>query len=189
MICIENRNGLYYFPNVFDGEVITSLDEKEWIPLSKNKNSRLVQHYGYTYDYTSKNIYTKCEEIPPFLEKYRNFLMEVCKENSLLSSDDYEFNQCIINNYYPGQGINPHTDNLNYGEAIGCFSVGSGTIMTFSRDEEKKDIYIEENSLYVMTLQSRYSYTHCMPGRKSDLFEGNVIPRKRRISITFRNVK
>jgi len=61
--------------------------------------------------------------------------------------------------------------------------------MVFKNGEEKKEIYVKPNSLYIMSDDARYVWTHEMPSRKSDLVDNNKIKRDRRVSLTFRNVK
>ena len=43
-------------------------------------------------------------------------------------------------------------------------------------------------SLLLMTGESRYEWTHCIRHRSMDVIDGEVVPRKTRISITFRHV-
>ena len=100
----------------------------------------------------------------------------------------YNFNQCLINNYEPGQGISKHIDLITFGGVIGCFTFGSGSVMTFRRNNEVFNIYVRPNSLYIMSGESRYIWTHEMPSRKSDVVEGKKLLRNRRVSVTFRHV-
>lgn len=45
------------------------------------------------------------------------------------------FDQLIINEYQPGQGINPHIDNVKlFAEPIVSLSLGSECIMEFDRE-------------------------------------------------------
>ena len=184
--------GLYYINDIKEdlSQIIIELDKLKWIPLSNNVNSRLVQHYGYKYDYKTYNIRTKCDDIPSFLIKLKNILTTVCLELNIIN-DNYIFNQCIVNNYLPGQGINQHTDVKSYGDVIGCFTLGPttracrhGATMTFRNKNNKVDLYVKPNSLYIMSGDARYTWTHEMSQKKYD----NDIKRQRRISITFRNV-
>ena len=118
------------------------------------------------------------------LIELKETLTLVCQSLEIIN-DDYVFDQCIVNNYFPGQGISKHIDLIDFGSVIGCFSICSGSEMVFQRGEEKYGIYAEPNSLYIMSGDSRYKYTHEMVSKKSD----NGKTRDRRISITFRNVK
>jgi len=139
----------------------------------------MVQHYGFKYDYFTRKIDQKCDPLPIFLQKLKNVLTNVCVELEIINKE-YVFNQCIINNYYEGQGISPHIDVKSYGGVIGCFTLGSGAIMKFSYGDEDVELYVKPNSLYIMSGDSRYKWNHSMPVKKSR--------KDRRVSITFRNV-
>jgi len=112
----------------------------------------------------------------------------MCKDIGILPKN-YEFNQIIVNNYESGQGISAHTDVKEYGEIIGCYTIGSGGTMRFTRkDGNLYDLYVHPNSLYIMSGESRYEWKHEMASKKSDVVDGVKIPRGRRVSITFRCV-
>lgn len=102
--------------------------------------------------------------------------------------NSYHFNQCIINNYKEGQGISPHIDYIDYGKVIGCFTLVSGAEMIFTLDDYKYNLYVNSNSLYIMSGESRYKYKHSMSSKLYDIYKNKKIKRSRRISITFRNV-
>jgi alkylated DNA repair dioxygenase AlkB len=194
---IGKPKGLYYFDSMIqpkmEKELIEFLDKgSKWKSLSKSPNSRKVQHYGYLYDYKSGKSNGKTDEIP----KQFQFLIDVLKDNcEMLKIDSLDFNQVIVNNYESGQGISAHIDTNDYGEIIGCYTIGSGATMCFSKDDKqsKYNLYVKPKSLYIMSGESRYNWTHEMPSRKSDMVndeQGNEkrIKRDRRISITFRFV-
>ena len=188
---INAISGLFYIKDIKinTSNIIKNLDELHWVPLSNNKNSRMVQHYGYKYDYLTKKINVKSNELPNFLLNLQSILTQICI-NIDICKTTYEFNQCIVNNYYTGQGISKHIDVKSYGEIIGCFSLGSGATMRFTNsiNDEKHDIYVEPNSLYIMSGDARYIWTHEMIYAKYDNVDNKIIPRDRRISVTFRNV-
>ena len=188
--------GLYYIENtnINLAEIILKLDKSEWTPITKSSNSRKVQHYGYKYDYMTSNINIKCDDIPDFLEPLQKKLLKLCQNFKLVNQDEnasnnnYQFNQCIVNNYQSSQGISKHIDTKLYGSVIGCYTAGSGATMTFKKNKEKIDLYVKPNSLYIMSGDARYKWTHEMVARKSDMVDDTRIPRSRRVSITFRCV-
>jgi alkylated DNA repair dioxygenase AlkB len=186
---IENLNGFYYIENIIDDNyskiLIDNIDNKEWKKLTNSDNSRLVQHYGYLYDYKNRNIYNKTDNIPDFMNDLINLLNLYCNNNDIYTEP---FNQCIINNYNIGQGISKHIDSLSYGSVIACFTLNSGCYINFEYKDNKKSIYVKPNSLYILSGDARYKWTHEITGRKSDMIDGIKILRHRRISITFRNV-
>ena len=176
--------GLYYFNGLpIQKNIVEQLDQREWIPVSAADNSRATQQYGFIYDYKTRQVGPPCEPIPDFLEDLRRQLTEKCP-----TTPDNYFNQCIVNNYMPSQGINKHIDHNAYGEIIGCITLGSGATMTFRNGENKQDLYVEPDSMYIMTGDSRYKWTHEMPARKSDTIDGKKLIRGRRVSVTFRHV-
>lgn len=179
-------SGLKYYDNVIDekfsDELFEFLDrenEKKWKSLSDSKKSRKVQHYGYKYDYKSRNITQKGEEIPEIFKPLFDYI---------LTHSDETFNQIIVNNYEPSQGISAHTDVKDYGKVIACFSIGSGAVMRFTSENLSYDLYVKKNSIYIMSGDSRYNWKHEMVSRKSDVVDGKKIQRGRRISITLRKV-
>jgi len=175
--------GFFYLPQAFDGtQIMTMLDQGEWKSVSEAENSRRYQHFGSNYDYVRRKIVSGAEPIPGFLNPVVAHLSTFCKEKGLSS----EFNQCIVNDYQPGQGINKHTDIKAYGPVIGCYTFGSGATMVFRKGDEVYHQYVEPNSLYVMSGESRSDWTHEMPSRKSDKVGGQTIKRSRRVSVTFR---
>ncbi len=182
--------GLYYVNDLKEDNmknITEELDKLNWVKLSNSQNSRMVQHYGYKYDYKTYNINVKCEPMPGFLNLLKLLLTDICIQLNIINND-YEFNQCIVNNYLPGQGISKHIDVKKYGDVIGCFTLGSGATMTFKNKSEEEDLYVNPNSLYIMSGDSRYVWSHEMAQKKYDIVDNIKINRERRISVTFRNV-
>lgn len=186
---LERPQGLFYFPDISNISniscVLDTIDSLDWKSLSDSKNSRKVQHYGYLYDYKSGKTKTKTIPIPNEFYPLIDFLKKKCIENDLKEN---EFNQVIVNNYEPGQGISAHTDVKDYGGVIGCYTIGGGANISFTRENKKYDLYVKTNSLYIMSGESRYKWKHEMSSRKSDMVNGIKIKRNRRVSITFRFV-
>lgn len=172
-----NPPGLYYFPALnseFIFQLEKEIESQSWTPIVSR--GREVQHYGYYYNYRTRNIY---EPAPPFSEKItelRNILIYICQR---LGLGEINFNQCIINKYLPGQGISEHTDFHQYGPVIGCFTLGSEGTLIFKSGEEKYILKPESGSLYIMSGESRTRWTHQMKPLQSG----------QRISITFRSIK
>ena len=186
---VKKIPGLYYIKDIYDLEDISNnLDDKKWINVNpKNPNSRKVQHYGYSYNYRTSNVFNKCDDIPDSLIPIRDLLENICRIKKLIP-DNYTFNQCIVNRYMPGQSIGKHIDTTNYGSVIGCYTANSGCYMIFTRNEETVKIYVKPNSLYIMSGEARYKWYHQMLNVKTDTVRGKKIDRKTRISLTFRNV-
>lgn len=169
--------GLLYIPNfISNDEANTILDclnkESNWKSVGSSKHSRRVLHYGYSYSYTTTYI-TKTNPIPDLYQ----FILERIKIKNL--------EQLIINEYLPGQGIAPHIDSSSFGPEIACLTLNSGIQIDFIRPNyDKYSIYVEPNSLYIMSGESRTHWKHGIAPRKKD---GNVI-RDTRYSLTFRSI-
>lgn len=118
--------------------------------------------------------------------------------------------QVIINFYNPGEGITPHVDLLDrFGDGIIGVSLGSGCVMQFTKAEAKPcakedpgmggdgrtawDVFLPHGSIYVMSEEARYGWTHGIDGRKEDWVQDSIgseagrwVMRSIRVSITFR---
>lgn len=178
-------DGLFYYSNIFPKNIskitIDQLDadtSTEWKPITSSLNSRLVKQYGKAYNYKKYTANEIVNPIPPFLKKYMDKALEMIQNDLHMQ---YEFDQCIVNNYKKGQSISKHVDSNIFDHIIACFTVGDGGIMRFKNinDGKQFDINVESNSLYIMSGESRYNWTHEMLKHKGD----------RRISITFRKIK
>lgn len=184
-------DGLYYIENIIDNpsELFELVNKSGWVSISAHPASRQVQHWGYTYDYKSRKINKLDLAVPDHIDNLSKKLQELALQLKLIPPT-YTFNQCIINNYNPGQGISPHIDLLGFSGVIGCFTICSGATMRFANltDGETHEIYIKPNSLYIMSGDSRYKWTHEMLHSKYDIIDSNKILRDRRISLTSRNV-
>jgi len=166
--------GLKYIENFITvEEEQTLLNEINKMPWD-NTLKRLTQHYGYKYPYKSKNKLEPTIPIP-------DFCLEI--KERLEKEFDRTFDQLIINQYEPGQGISAHTDHVKlFGDTIISLSLGSPCIMNFAHGGNIIDIPLARRSLAILQNDSRYKWTHSIVGRKSD----NGIPRSIRISMTFR---
>lgn len=186
---VTKVKGLFYIEDIKEDttHIISKLDTFSWQPLSASKISRVVQHYGFKYNYHTYKINERCNALPECLTVLKNMLTDTCLQLGLIDAN-YEFNQCIVNNYYAGQGISPHIDVPTYGEVIGCFTIGSGATMKFTHGSEEVDLYVNRDSLYIMSGDSRFKWKHSMTSKKSDIVNDTKIERARRVSITFRNV-
>ena len=176
--CVDIE-GLYYIDNVIIKENILELIDNdnvvEWNAISNSPNSRKVKHYGYKYNYQSSTVKEKAPNLPEYLNDYVDILNNLIIAINLPNT---VFNQCILNNYEIDQCISKHIDSLEFGPIIGCFTLGYSGIMRFSKDNIKYDIEVKPNSLYIMSSDARYLWTHEMLKNKNG----------RRISITFRQI-
>lgn len=156
--------------------------------------TRRVQHYGWIYDYAKRRVARedKLEDgLPPFF----SFLVERLHERGMIPKTQ-KIDQCIVNEYNPGQGIAKHIDHPVFDEYIASITLGSGCQMDFeARDNpnQKCKLYLETGSAMVMSGEARHLWKHSIASRKTDpdpvTHEKGKCPRGRRVSITFRTVQ
>jgi alkylated DNA repair dioxygenase AlkB len=178
--------GLSYIPNYIDesteAALLEIIDRQPWM----NDLKRRVQHYGWRYDYRARNVTSdlRIGALPDWLQHYAVRLHEAG-----LFADTPD--QVIINEYEPGQGISAHIDCVPcFADTIASLSIGSPCVMDFthSKTTEKSSLLLEPRSLLVLTDDARYIWQHAIAGRKTDRYNGHIIQRTRRISLTFRKV-
>jgi alkylated DNA repair dioxygenase AlkB len=179
VIKIKKVPGLYYIENFIDDDIniISKLDNQEWKSITNSQNSRLVQHYGYIYNYSNYKSNTKTIDMIPCLVDIKNDIKNICIQLNICD-DMFNFDQCICNNYYKDQKISKHIDSLTFDKIICCLTLGNEGCMRFSINDIKHDIIVNPKSLYIMSGDARYKWTHEMLSNKGD----------RRISITYRKV-
>ncbi len=169
--------GLIYEDNFLTDEeeknLMDFINKQKW----SNKLSRRTQHYGYEYSYNKKNTIDKTDPIPPEF----NFILD--KLNNKFNKN---FDQLIINEYKPGQGISPHIDNTElFDDTIISISLGSTYPMTFSFNNKHYSKRLKRKSLVGLTEDARYKWYHSISQKKSD----DGVDRGTRISLTFRTIK
>lgn len=157
-------------------QLLEHINQESW----NTSLSRRTQHYGYIYDYTSKNASEKTTPIP----EWALFVVDRLMEQGLLQERP---DQLIVNEYKPGQGIAAHTDSVSsFRDGIVSLSLGSDILMDFVKGSTvKKEGHLKRRSVICMHDEARYKWRHGITQRKSD----NNIPRGTRVSMTFRKMK
>ena len=178
--------GLTYVPEYItfeeQNQLIHAIDQQEW----SLKLKRRVQHYGYRYDYKNGSLASAIYlgALPDWAEYIASRLF-----NDKLT--EKAFDQLIVNEYQPGQGIISHVDCVPcFGNTIISLSLGSPCVMDFthSQTQQKISLLLSPGSLVVMHREARYLWQHGIAPRKKDKYKGTEITRTRRISMTFREV-
>lgn len=158
--------GLFLYNNFIskkeEKELVYQIDDNQWAAPLK----RLVQQYGFSYDYKRRKI-EPTNPIP-------DWLIWLCLRVEAIAK--FKPNQVIINNYQSGQGISAHTDLNKFGSIIASISLLSDTDMIFSKGSERERIRLNARSILIMSKEARVTWKHAIP-RVS----------QRRISITFRS--
>ena len=185
--------GLFYLPEFLstcESDVLTAhIDTGRWL----TDIARRVQHYGFKYDYSNRRIDSDSvlDPLPPWLADIGHQISSaVPPEISDQINPEQPFDQAIVNEYEPGQGIAPHVDRDCFGPVIATVSLESDVNM----DLQRRDIGVthtqrlEQSSLLILSGEARSAWHHGIAKRKADDWHGRKIPRQRRVSITFRTV-
>jgi len=157
----------------FDSEFLTEEEMQELLknielgPWLKDKESKLVQIFGYNYLDQSAPV-----EIPQYFDKLRKKIQD---------RGFGTYDQLIISEFLPGTGIKPHVDRFYWAESIVGISFLSSCVLKFQaicRDEERI-VTLNPGSFYQLRGASRFQFTHSIPLESVT---------ERRISLTFRNL-
>ena len=185
--------GLEYRPDFLvasqEDELLAHIDGSEWL----TDLSRRVMHFGYKYDYTSRRLdeTARIGPLPEWLAQLSNTVHEVAStEAKQLLDPDQPFEQAIINEYLPGQGIAPHIDRDCFGPLVATVSLGSAVNMDFCCDSTG-DEHVQRlvpRSLVLLYDDARLKWRHGIAKRHSDTWNRQKIKRQRRVSITFRTI-
>ena len=87
--------------------------------------SRRVQHYGFRYDYRGRSA-GRHAPAPPFPR-----WAEVVASRLAPYFGGRLPEQCIVNEYRPGQGIGMHADHASFGPVVVSLSLGDDWTMNF----------------------------------------------------------
>ncbi len=155
--------------------LLEHIDASTWNTTLK----RRTQHYGYEYKYAGGSVTTTADPIPDWITPYINRLVE---QGILVDAPD----QVIINEYHPGQGIAPHTDNTHlFADGIVSVSLGSDIVMDFTLTNGTAiAMTLPRRSMLSLHKDARYKWKHGIAHRYTD--GGKA--RGRRVSLTFRTM-
>jgi alkylated DNA repair dioxygenase AlkB len=98
------------------------------------------------------------------------------------------FDQMLVNEYLPGQGIAMHRDYEPFDRTVVSLSLLSPCVMHFRHisSGRQERLLLEPRSLLILSDEARYDWEHGIASRKKDTWHGAPIERGRRLSITFR---
>lgn len=161
--------------------LVAAIDEGEW----STEIGRRVQHYGHRYSYSraTSSRTMPAPPFPPWADKIADRLSAYFEVRP---------NQCIVNEYHPGQGIGMHSDAASFGPTIASLSLGAAWPMRFrapgaSRYERggmlgDECVTLPVGSLLVLEGEARRRWMHGICRKQSKWEKG------RRVSATFRTV-
>jgi len=160
------------------------------VPWTTNSGSRRVAHFGAEFDYARRTVArgAALAPLPPFVAAVSAALVGCA---ALPAVARLPADQCTVNEYVSGQGISAHVETHSaFDGALASLSLGAPTVMDF-RDARgaKRSVVLPPRSLLVLTAEARFAWSHAIAARKSDVVDGVVVPRGRRVSLTFRRVR
>ncbi|GLI71013.1 hypothetical protein VaNZ11_016129, partial [Volvox africanus] len=146
---------------------------------------RRVQHYGYRFDYATRNV----DPAKP-LGPLPTWAAALADRIAALPEVSQPLDQLTVNEYDPGVGLAPHVDTHSaFTGPIISLSLGSSAVMEMRRGDVARPLLLPPRSLLVMGGESRYAWQHYIPHRGADLVGSQLLPRSRRVSLTFRKAR
>eukprot|EP00667_Euglena_gracilis_P013784 EG_transcript_14239 len=199
-----------YITEAAEEGLLRQVAEAGWQPSNREERmARRICHFGYPYKYPADGIDTerRLGDLPLWTEELVGAMM---RDGHLPQVPD----QLTVNEYLLGQGIAPHVDSVDtISDFIAVISLGSACVMAFTHCDtrRKHPVLVERRSLLVMSGAARYAYTHHIAKRKSDAVPClgpsecwaprhglpcgagpapavHLLPRGRRVSLTFRRI-
>jgi alkylated DNA repair dioxygenase AlkB len=171
-----------YLSEAEQADLVTTIEALPWL----TDLQRRVQHYGYRYDYSRRSL-----SAAAYLGPLPQWLEALAARYVADGFTADRPNQVIVNEYQPGQGISAHIDCAPcFGATILSLSLLSSCVLLFShtQQEERVPVLLEPRSLVVMQGDARSTWKHAILPRKRDEVNGQIIARRRRLSLTFRTV-
>ena len=101
--------------------ILLRIGQARWL----DELSRRVQHYGFRYDYRAR---ASGRHIPA--PAFPRWAVAVAERLRPLFGDARP-EQCIVNEYRPGQGIGMHADHADFGPVVASLSLGAAWRMQF----------------------------------------------------------
>mmetsp|Transcript_32014 Transcript_32014/g.76081 ORF Transcript_32014/g.76081 Transcript_32014/m.76081 type:complete len:244 (-) Transcript_32014:537-1268(-) len=106
------------------------------------------------------------------------------------------FNQMILNLYTAGQGICSHVDLARFEDGIANVSFLSSCVMKFQKaccknetpSESTVPVLLEPGDLLLLQGEARYNWTHGIDAVTEEVWDGRVVARELRMSITLRRL-
>jgi alkylated DNA repair dioxygenase AlkB len=175
-------SGLRYIAEYLDArthdDLLDMVSGQTWLDIP---GQRRMQFYGYTYDYASRSI-KRSGSLPSWAAR----IAEKIHRDGLSPHPPV---QLSVIEYAPGQGIFNHVDADVFSDVV-IISLVSPCVMDFfdSQSDATASLLLEPRSALVLSGDARYRWQHGIAARATDTWNGEIIERARRVSLTFRNV-
>jgi alkylated DNA repair dioxygenase AlkB len=153
--------------------LVAAIDAAAW----DTSWDRRRQPYGWSYGHNDRP--------PRAMPAWGLALAERMHREGL---SDRPFDQLLVNEYLPGQGIALHRDYRPFDRTVVSLSLLSPCVMDFRHPDSgrREALLLRPRSLLVLSDEARYEWQHGIARRKSDRWQGAKIVRSRRLSITLR---
>lgn len=185
--------GLKYVPNFIhedeETRIVEEIDRQKWSEEMK----RRVQHYGWKYNYKARQVESEMY-LGPLPEWAADLAKRLFHKGLVRVVPD----QVIVNEYKGKQGISKHVDSNSFDEDIATISLLESWELVFRNKDQSKQKHVqrlEQRSVAVLTGAARYDWTHEIPQRQKEPVptkpgqkNPSLVPRGRRLSLTFRKV-
>ena len=148
--------------------------------------SRRVQHYGFRYDYRARSSGRHAPA--PAFPRWADIIGERLRP----LFDGALPEQCIVNEYRPGQGIGMHADHVAFGPVVVSLSLGAAWHMHFRPRSRRPYVRTGLPSDEVAELPRRSALLLSGPARSAWMHAidpaANTRQTETRISATFRTL-
>jgi alkylated DNA repair dioxygenase AlkB len=196
-IQFQDIPGLYLIPDAFTKE-----ENNFYMDILEKENTynpnichqiHKATEYGWKFlPVTKKSDKDFLGNFPDWLENLWQKIFLHIKANIPNFPEKSYPDNVLINQYEPGDGCYPHIDQLNFWDnwVVGV-SFGSGCTFQFTKEKNnnnKISFYMPHCSIYIMIDEARYLWKHEMIFSPIDNYYGEIIPRTKRISLTFRTM-
>jgi alkylated DNA repair dioxygenase AlkB len=172
--------GFLYLPEFVtaqdEARLVAAIDKEPWDTTWERRR----QLYGGSYGRGAETV----APIPSWAQSLIDRLQRT-------GVGDRPFDHVLVNEYLPGQGIALHVDYEPFDHTVASLSLLSPCVMDFRRvsDGHREAMLLDRRSLLVLSDEARYEWQHGIARRKNDRWQGQVLPRTRRLSVTFRQRK
>lgn len=162
-------------------EILDQINRSTW----SCELSRRVQHYGWRYDYTARQV-DPSMHLGPLPEWADRIARRLFDEGYVVELPD----QVIVNEYKGNQGIAPHIDSKSsFADGVAMISLLETWEMWFRKfPSDKVVVKLERRGAAIIRGEARYAWRHEIPKRKTEPGPVRRVPRRRRVSLTFRKV-
>jgi alkylated DNA repair dioxygenase AlkB len=162
-----------YITGTEETRLAAAIEREQWDATWERRR----QLYGASYESTTG------PENP--IPKWAHSLIERFQQDGI---SERPFDQMLVNEYLPGQGIALHRDYSPFDRTVISLSLLAPCVMDFRcpPDTNRVSLLLERRSLLILSDAARYKWQHGIARRQKDVWHGMKIVRERRLSITFR---